>query len=325
MIDIQDFITERGGDPQKIRESQKKRNAPVELVDEVIQLFEEHRRTQYEATQMNSKINEVQKAIGLKKRAKENADDLLKEKNDWTEKKKAQEELAAQKQKELQAKAKRVGNYVHPSVPVSLTEDDNSLIRDWKPEGTTVEKKDCLSHHEVLYRLGGYDPDRGVKVVGHRGYCLTGMGLFLNLALVNYGLQFLYEKGYQPNAPPYMMLRDQMAKTAQLEQFDEELYKVTEDANDPTSDKYLIATSEQPLSALHADEWIQTTELPIKYAGFSTCFRKEAGSHGRDAWGIFRVHQFEKVNAAIRLVYGADDFTGGAIRLHSSRKVLGDV
>jgi seryl-tRNA synthetase len=97
--------------------------------------------------------------------------------------------------------------------------------------------------------------------------------------------------------PPFMMLRDQMAKTAQLEQFDEELYKVTEDAKDPASDKYLIATSEQPLSALHSDEWIQPGELPIKYAGYSTCFRKEAGSHGKDAWGIFRVHQFEKVCA----------------------------
>lgn len=115
------------------------------------------------------------------------------------------------------------------------------------------------------------------------------------VALVNYGLEFLYNKGYQPNAPPFMMLRDQMAKTAQLEQFDEELYKVTEDENNRDTDKYLIATSEQPLSALHSEEWLKPAELPIKYAGYSTCFRKEAGSHGRDAWGIFRVHQFEKI------------------------------
>ena len=85
-----------------------------------------------------------------------------------------------------------------------------------------------------------------------------------------------------------------MAKTAQLSQFDEELYKVSED-NTPETDKYLIATSEQPLSALHSGEWLQPGQLPIKYCGYSTCFRKEAGGHGRDAWGIFRVHQFEKV------------------------------
>ncbi|KAH7054316.1 hypothetical protein B0J12DRAFT_657302 [Macrophomina phaseolina] len=295
MLDIQDFIKERGGDPEKIRESQRKRHAPVEIVDEIIAMFEDHRKTQYEATQISSQINATQKEIGQKKKNKENADDLLKQKEELTNKKKAQEDLAAEKLKALNAKVKTVGNYVHPSVPVSNDEENNEVIRTWVPEGVTVEKKECLSHHEVLYRLGGYDPERGVKVVGHRGYCLTGMGLFLNLALVNYGLEFLYNKGYQPNAPPFMMLRDQMAKTAQLEQFDEELYKVTEDENNKSTDKYLIATSEQPLSALHSEEWLKPAELPIKYAGYSTCFRKEAGSHGRDAWGIFRVHQFEKI------------------------------
>jgi seryl-tRNA synthetase len=90
-----------------------------------------------------------------------------------------------------------------------------------------------------------------------------------------------------------------MAKTAQLEQFDEELYKVTEKENDPATDKYLIATSEQPISALHEGEWLNDKDLPIKYAGYSTCFRKEAGSHGKDAWGIFRVHQFEKIEQFI--------------------------
>lgn len=91
------------------------------------------------------------------------------------------------------------------------------------------------------------------------------------------------------------MRRDYMAKTAQLEQFDEELYKVTEDEKHRESDKYLIATSEQPLSALHDGEWLQSNDLPIRYAGYSTCYRKEAGAHGKDAWGIFRVHQFEKI------------------------------
>jgi seryl-tRNA synthetase len=87
------------------------------------------------------------------------------------------------------------------------------------------------------------------------------------------------------------MLKDYMGKTAQLEQFDEELYKVVDGEND----KYLIATSEQPISAFHADEWLGPQDVPIKYAGYSTCYRREAGSHGRDAWGIFRVHQFEKI------------------------------
>ena len=125
-----------------------------------------------------------------------------------------------------------------------------------------MEKKDCLSHHEVLTRLDGYDPERGVKITGHRGYCLTGYGLFLNLAMVNYGLEFLFNKGYKPNQPPYFMLKEYMAKTAQLEQFDEELYKVVE--GEHGTDKYLIATSEQPISAMHDSEWMQEKDLPIK-------------------------------------------------------------
>lgn len=101
-------------------------------------------------------------------------------------------------------------------------------------------------------------------MVGHRGYCLTGYGVFLNLAMIQYGLEFLHSKGYTPNQPPFFMSRPAMAKTAQLEQFDEELYKVTEDDN-KENDKYLIATSEQPLSCLHDSEWLQDKDLPIKY------------------------------------------------------------
>lgn len=109
-------------------------------------------------------------------------------------------------------------------------------------------------------------------MAGHRGYCLIDDGLLLNMALVNYGLHFLRKKGYTLCQPPYFMLRDQMAKTAQLEQFDEELYKVTGDGDNDT-DKYLIATSEQPISAMHAGEWMQEKELPIKYVrgGLNGC------------------------------------------------------
>ena len=212
----------------------------------------------------------------------------------------AKEDEANQKLVKLNQKAKSVGNYVHKDVPVSGTEDDNAVVKTWAPEGRKAEfKENAIPHHGVLTRLNGYDPERGVKIVGHRGYCLTGYGLFLNLALVNYGLEFLFNKGYTPNQPPFFMLRDQMAKTAQLSDFDEELYKVTESKDKPETDKYLIATSEQPISAMHESEWLNDKDLPIKYAGYSTNFRKEAGSHGKDAWGIFRVHQFEKIEQFI--------------------------
>ena len=122
MLDLLDFITDRGGNPEKIRESQRRRNAPIEIVDEIIEKFEDHRKTQYGATQIGSKINETQKAIGQKKKAKEDADDLLKQKEALQQEKLTQEKVAAEKLRALQATAKLVGNYVHESVPVSNDE-----------------------------------------------------------------------------------------------------------------------------------------------------------------------------------------------------------
>ncbi|CCU76687.1 unnamed protein product [Blumeria hordei] len=293
MLDIFDFIVEKGGDPQKIKDSQRKRFAPEEAVDEVIALYEDHRKTQYAATQINTKINEIQKQIGVKRKAKENADELMKQKLKLETDKKEALENAAGKELILKKKISTIGNLVHNSVPVNNDEDCNIIQKIWAPEGMDVVKRDVLSHHEVLTRLDGYDPERGVKVVGHRGYFLKKWGVFLNQALINYSLEFLDSKDYTPLQTPQFMSKDYMAKTAQLEQFDEELYKVSD--GDPKNDKYLIATSEQPISAFHADEWLVGKDLPIRYAGFSSCYRREAGSHGRDAWGIFRVHQFEKI------------------------------
>lgn len=211
-------------------------------------------------------------------------------------------EQVAEKDAALQAKVKTVGNYVHDSVPISDNEDNNEVKHTWKPEGVTVEKRDCLSHHEVLHRIGGFDQDRGVKIGGHRTYFLTSWGVWLNQALIQYSLRFLAEQGYTPLQTPQMMNKEVMARTAQLSQFDEELYKVVVD-DDPKNDKYLIATSEQPISALHAEEWLIGKDLPIKYAGHSTCYRKEAGNHGKEAWGIYRVHQFEKVSIAFDIYF----------------------
>ena len=131
--------------------------------------------------------------------------------------------------------------------------------------------------------------------------------MWLQQALISYALQFAAEREYQPIYTPFWMTKSLMSQVAQLSQFDEELYKLGEsskgapvpaDKTAPASEseaKYLIATSEQPLAALHAGDWIDPRQLPIRYAGLSTCFRQEAGSHGRDTRGIFRVHQFEKV------------------------------
>lgn len=266
--------------------------------------------TRFELDNTNKAINAIQKDIGKKMKAKEDASELLAQKAELEKKKIELATSESAKETAMKKKAITIGNIVHKSVPVSMDEDNNELIKTWAPDASitvsqpseegpvekkidiTVEKKDCLSHHEVLTRIDGYDPERGVKVVGHRGYFLRQYGVFLNQALINYGLNFLSDRGYIALQTPQLMNKDVMAKTAQLEQFDEELYKVI----DGSDEKYLIATSEQPISAFHSDEWFDNpSDLPIKYAGFSSCYRREAGSHGKDAWGIFRVHTFEKI------------------------------
>ncbi|KAI0705334.1 serine-tRNA ligase [Earliella scabrosa] len=292
-LDVLHFIDNKGGNAEEIRESQRKRGLSVEIVDEVIQMYADWVKLEFEANNLAKEANGVQKEIAAKKKV-QNADELVAKKKDIetrvTEKRTEAKDLEAK----MRQRASTVGNIVGKDVPVSMTEDDNKTLRTWHPEGKEVEKKtDIMPHHEVLLRLDAMDLERGAKITGHRGYFLTNDGIDLNQALISYGLDFLRQRKYKKIQPPFMMNRDVMGKTAQLEQFDEELYKVIA-AED---EKYLIATSEQPISAFHSDEWFDSPEkqLPIQYAGYSTCFRKEAGSAGRDMWGIFRVHQFEKV------------------------------
>ncbi|KAI0267427.1 serine-tRNA ligase [Gloeopeniophorella convolvens] len=295
-LDVTTFIESKGGNAEAIRESQRKRGHSVELVDEVIQMYNNWVRIDFEANGLSKQSNALQKQIGLKKKAKENADDLFAEKRTIDAQVDAKRKEAREAEAAMRQKASTIGNIVNKDVPISQTEDDNVTLRTWHPDGpnTQVEKKaDILAHHEVLLRLDAMDLDRGAKIAGHRGYFLTNDGIDLNQALISYGLDFLRKRGYKKIQPPFMMNKDVMAKTAQLDQFDEELYKVI----GSDDEKYLIATSEQPISSFHSDEWFENPEkqLPIQYAGYSTCFRKEAGSAGRDMWGIFRVHQFEKI------------------------------
>ncbi|KAF5325036.1 hypothetical protein D9619_009594 [Psilocybe cf. subviscida] len=291
-LDILHFIDNKGGNAEEIRESQRKRGHSVELVDEIIQMYTDWVKMDYDANALRKKVNDIQKEISAKKKAY----DLVAAKKEVDAQVEAKKKEAKEFEIVMRAKACTVGNIVGKAVPVSATEDDNAVLRIWDPTGEQADpapREGILAHHEVLLRLDAMDLDRGAKIAGHRGYYLTGDGVDLNQALISYGLDYLRGKGYKKVQPPFFMNKDQMAKTAQLDQFDEELYKVI--ASD--DEKYLIATSEQPISAMHSDEWFESpdTQLPVKYAGYSTCFRKEAGSAGRDMWGIFRVHQFEKV------------------------------
>lgn len=165
---------------------------------------------------------------------------------------------------------------------------NNALVRE---VGTRREEGGLYNHVDLVQLLGIADLERGSAVAGSRGYYLLREGVLLNQALINWGLQWAMRQGYEPVQTPFFMQKGMMAECAQLSQFDEELYKVTGEGEE----KYLIATSEQTLCALHRGAWLDAGALPRRLAGYSTCFRKEAGSHGRDTLGIFRVHQFEKV------------------------------
>jgi seryl-tRNA synthetase len=272
----------------QLRASEAARGAKPELVDAVIAADAEWRKVEFEVNQLNKAQNALSKEIGAKKKAKENADELI-------AKVAANKKLLAEKDEQLkvlhravQVKMRMVGNLVHESVPVSKDEAQNEIVKTW---GTCTRDHAKYHHHELLHMIDGYASERGVTVAGHRGYFLKGVGVLLNQALIQYGLSFLVKRQYTPLQPPYFMRKEVMAETAQLEEFDEALYHVTGTGED----LYLIATSEQPISAYHRDEVLERAQLPLRYGGLSTCFRKEAGSHGRDTWGIFRIHQFEKV------------------------------
>ena len=290
---------------------------PASWVDDVILKDEEWRKIQKEADNLRKAVNTLQKQIAPKKKAKESCDDLIKEMKD---KQKAVKELQATLpdiEAERESLLGRIGNMVDPEVPISNDEDADNVVVSLYPEPLEAENQGekpllpCplgtiqytlpdikpLTHDDLLWRVDGYEPIRGQNVAGHRAYFLKNAGVLLNQALINYGIAFLRKREYDILQPPYMMNKDVMAKLAQLDDFDEQLYKVSGKTDDPngSSEKYLIATSEQPICGYHSNDWVEEKSLPIRYGGISTCFRKEAGSSGKDIRGIFRVHQFEKI------------------------------
>jgi seryl-tRNA synthetase len=315
-IDINELRDYKGGEPAKWRTYMTQRFKPAEWVDEVIAEDEHWRRVTKERDELRKEVNKIQKEkITPKKKAKEDCSEEIAEMKSLQEKIKEMEAelpIIAEKRDSL---LNRIGNIVDPEVPISDNEEADNLVIRLHPLPVEAESNaellpasqgklqytlpatKPLTHDELLWRIGGYEPTRGSNVGGHRAYFLTNAGVLLNQAIINYGIAFLSARGYNILQPPFMMNKEVMASIAQLEDFDEQLYKVSGKTDDPdgTTEKYLIATSEQPICAYHKDEWIEKSSLPIRYAGISTCFRKEAGSSGKDIRGIFRVHQFEKI------------------------------
>ena len=199
--------------------------------------------------------------------------------------------------KNRDAEIHKLGNVLHKDVPIYADENNNTIVHEKKP--TNLDKLK-YNHVDLCNKLDFIDTARGVNLVGNRGYFLKGLAVKLNMALMMYASDFLEKKGYQQMYVPHLMNSNVMEKLCQLQDFDDTLYKVQVNATvgehqENNTTKYLIATSEQPLTGYYMDYKFKSGELPIRFCGISTCYRKETGSHGKDTLGIFRVHQFEKI------------------------------
>ena len=325
-IDINELRDYKGGDPLKWKKYMEQRFKDAGIVDEVLALDMEWRELRGAIDKLNKDKNKLQKdVIAPKKKKKEPCEEEVAQLKAMQEESKEKEEALPGIAAKRDALLNRIGNLVDPEVPISQDEDQDNLVVALSPMPAEAESNESflpcplgqlqytlpetkpLTHDDLLWRIGGYEPVRGQNVGGHRAYFLTNAGVMLNQAIINYSIAFLTARGYNILQPPYIMNKEVMASIAQLEDFDEQLYKVSGKTDDPdgSTEKYLIATSEQPICAYHLGDWLEPKELPIRYAGVSTCFRKEAGSSGKDIRGIFRVHQFEKVE---QFCLTTDDF-----------------
>ncbi|MDQ0697407.1 MULTISPECIES: serine--tRNA ligase [Streptomyces] len=274
-------------DPDRVRASQRARGEDVDLVDALLSADELRRSSGVRFDELRAEQRSLGKLIP--KATPEERTELLRK----AEHLKIDVKAADAAQDEADAEAKRLllqlGNIVHEDVPVGGEEDfvvleTHGTIRDFGAEG--FEPKD---HLEIGEALGAIDMERGAKVSGSRFYYLTGVGALLELALVNAAIAQATEAGFVPMLTPALVRPRAMEGTGFLGQASENVYHLEKD------DYYLVGTSEVPLAAYHMDEIIDADKLPLRYAGFSPCFRREAGTYGKDTRGIFRVHQFDKV------------------------------
>mmetsp|Transcript_44103 Transcript_44103/g.137323 ORF Transcript_44103/g.137323 Transcript_44103/m.137323 type:complete len:471 (-) Transcript_44103:174-1586(-) len=302
-IGIELLRKDKGGDPDMVRDSERRRFRDGKLVDEVIDLDKQWVTAKYNTDMKRKEIGKVQAQITERKKASKGQDaceDLVQEKTKFEAESADLDKLSDELLEKRDQKLGGIGNIVAKSVPVSQDEDkDNEVVSLWGTPrsfaGMKYQTNGFRPHFELLEMIGAVNFSAGQEVFGSRGYFLTGPGVLLNQALINYGLAFLSMRGCTALQPPFMMKKELMGKTAELADYDDVLYKVVEDKDQPQLDKYLIATSEQPISAFHKGQNLDRTKFPLRYVGVSSCFRREAGSSGRDIRGIFRVHQFEKI------------------------------
>jgi len=270
--------------PDLVRASQSARGEDVTLVDRVIAADEIRRSAIVEFEALKAEQNALSKSVGSSKGDEKAA--LLEKAKALSDAVKAAESKKSATEAEYKSVAMSLSNIVDKAAPVGGEADFKVLEEVGRPREFNFTPKD---HVELGKILGAIDVERAAKVSGARFYYLTGVGALLELALVNYAITSASKAGFIPVIPPVLVKPAAMEGTGFLGQAAENVFHLKDE------DFYLVGTSEVALAALHMDEILDAKSLPIRYAGYSPCFRKEAGSYGKDTRGIIRVHQFDKV------------------------------
>ena len=280
MIDIK-LLREN---PDLVRNSQRARGESEDLVAEVLAADEARRNAIVQFEALRSEQNTLSKSIGGASGEAKSA--LLESAKGLAAQVKEAEAAKSAAEARFTELALGLSNIVDPAAPVGGEADFKVIEEVGKPRKFDFQARD---HVELGKLLGAIDVERGAKVSGARFYYLTGVGALLELALVNYAIQMATKAGFIPMIPPVLVKPAAMEGTGFLGQAAENVFHLADD------DFYLVGTSEVPLAAYHMDEILDLAKLPLRYAGYSPCFRREAGSYGKDTRGIIRVHQFEKV------------------------------
>jgi len=283
VIDIK-FLREN---PDVVRASQKGRGEDVGVVDQVLASDELKRAAITEFEQLRAEQNLLSKSVGAAKGDEKAA--LLANSKELADKVKAADAKRAEIEAQANALALMISNILDPEAPIGGEEDFVVIEHVGTPRDFAAAGFEPKDHVELGKLLGAIDTERGAKVSGSRSYYLTGVGALLEFALVNYAITSATKAGFTPVIPPVLVKPAAMEGTGFLGQAAENVYHLEKD------DYYLVGTSEVPLAAFHMDEILDGAKLPMRYAGYSTCFRREAGSYGKDTRGIIRVHQFDKV------------------------------
>jgi seryl-tRNA synthetase len=271
-------------DPAPYRAGLARRGAAEDL-DRLLELDRRQRELKVEVEGLRAAQNRISKEIGRSPEGQRPA--LLEQAEQASKRIKEVEPELQRTTDELEALLALVPNVPHASVPDGGSDEDNTVERMvGEPPAFPFPPKD---HVELGERLGALDMERAARTSGSRFAYLLGPSVWLQFALVRYALDRVAAQGFVPVIPPVLVREEAMFGTGFLPTDEAQLYVTRED------DLYLVGTSEVPLASLHADEILDPDALPIRYAGYSTCFRREAGTYGKDTRGIFRVHQFDKV------------------------------